>query len=103
MLIVIIGFLVFLTIASLVIGLGHRSPSVMEARIQYFKTRAVEVVEGEAELSVPCAYGGMTLGLEALAYASRSARRGRGVGRLSRRCGWRRTTPAASCRTERAC
>jgi len=53
MLIGIIGFLVFLAIVSLVFGLGRRSPSVMETRIQDFKTRAVEIVEGEADLSVP--------------------------------------------------
>src|SRR3972149_6860521 len=53
MLIPIIGVLVFLAVASLILGLARRSPSLIEARMQDFRTRAVNTVEGEADLSVP--------------------------------------------------
>jgi tight adherence protein C len=72
MLIGIIGFLVFLAIVSLVLGLGRRSPSVMETRMQDFKTRAVEIVEGEADLSVPFADRVLAPGIEALSNAATS-------------------------------
>jgi tight adherence protein C len=72
MLIVIIGFLVFLAIVSLVLGLGRRSPSVMETRIQDFRTRAVDVVEGEADLTVSFAARVLAPGIEALSNTATS-------------------------------
>lgn len=72
MLIGIIGVLVFLAVISLVLGLARRSPSVMEARIQDFRTRAVETVEGEANLGVPFADRVLVPGIEALAKAATS-------------------------------
>ncbi len=72
MLIGIIGFLVFLAVVSLVIGLARRSPSVMEARMQDFKTRTVAPIEGEADLSVPFADRVLLPGVEALANAATS-------------------------------
>jgi tight adherence protein C len=67
MLIGIIGVLVFLAVISLVVGLARRSPSMMEARMQDFRTRAVETVEGEADLGVPFADRVLVPGVEALA------------------------------------
>ncbi len=72
MLIGIIGALVFLAVISLVLGLARRSPSMMEARIQDFRTRAVETVEGEANLGVPFADRVLMPGIEALAKAATS-------------------------------
>ncbi len=67
MLIGIIGVLVFLAVISLVVGLARRSPSMMEARMQDFRTRAVETVEGESDLGVPFADRVLVPGVEALA------------------------------------
>jgi tight adherence protein C len=67
MLIGVIGVLVFLTVISLVIGLARRAPSLMETRMQDFRTRAVEVVEGEADLSIPFSDRVLAPGIEALA------------------------------------
>lgn len=67
MLIGIIGVLVFLAVISLVVGLARRSPSMMEARMQDFRTRAVATVEGEADLGVPFADRVLVPGVEALA------------------------------------
>ncbi len=67
MLIGIIGVLVFLAVISLAVGLARRSPSMMEARMQDFRTRAVETVEGEADLNVPFADRVLMPGVEALA------------------------------------
>ena len=67
MLIGIIGVLVFLAVISLALGLARRSPSMMEARMQDFRTRAVETVEGEADLGVPFADRVLVPGVEALA------------------------------------
>lgn len=67
MLIGIIGVLVFLAVISLVVGLARRSPSMIEARMQDFRTRAVETVEGEADLGVPFADRVLAPGVEALA------------------------------------
>ncbi len=72
MLIVIIGFLVFLAIVSLVLGLGRRAPSAMETRIQDFRTRAVDIVEGEADLSVSFADRVLAPGVEALSNTATS-------------------------------
>src|SRR3989304_2341121 len=72
MLISIIGFLVFTAVASLVLGLSRRSPSVMEARMQDFRTRAVTTVEEETDLAVP--FGGRVVmpALRGLANAATS-------------------------------
>ena len=67
MLIGIIGVLVFLAVISLVVGLARRSPSMIEARMQDFRTRAVETVEGESDLGVPFADRVLVPGVEALA------------------------------------
>ena len=72
MLISIIGLLVFLAIISLVIGLGRRAPSAMETRIQDFRTRAVDTVEGEADLSVSFADRVLAPGIEALSNTATS-------------------------------
>jgi tight adherence protein C len=68
----IIGVLVFLAVVSLVLGLSRRAPSLIEARMQDFRTRAVETVEGEADLSVPFADRVLVPGFEALANAAAS-------------------------------
>jgi tight adherence protein C len=72
MLVGIIGFLVFLAVASLVLGLSRRSPSVMEARMHDFRTRTTTIVEGETDLSVPFLERIMVPGLEALANVATS-------------------------------
>ncbi len=72
MLIGVIGFLVFAAVISLVLGLARRAPSVMEARMRDFRTRAVETVEGEADLSEPFAERVLSPGLEALAQLATS-------------------------------
>jgi tight adherence protein C len=69
MLIGIIGFLVFLATVSLILGLARRSPSLIEARMQDFKTRTATIVEGEADLEVPFADRVIVPGMEALANA----------------------------------
>lgn len=66
MLIPIIGFLVFMAVVSLVLGLSKRSTSVIEARMQDFRTRAVELVEGETDLETPFAERVLAPGLEAV-------------------------------------
>src|SRR3990170_7595837 len=72
MLIPIIGVLVFLAVASLLMGLARRSPSLIEARMQDFRTRTVNTVEGEADLSIPFAERVVLPGVEALANAATS-------------------------------
>src|SRR3990172_4947424 len=72
MLIPIIGVLVFLAVASLILGLARRSPSLIEARMQDFRTRAVNTVEGEADLSVPFSERVLFPSVEALANAATS-------------------------------
>lgn len=72
MIIPVIGFLVFAAVVSLVLGLGRRAPSVMEARMRDFKTRAVTTVEGEADLTEPFTDRVVLPGLEALAHAGTS-------------------------------
>ena len=57
----------FLAVISLVVGLARRSPSIMEARMQDFRTRAVATVEGESDLGVPFADRVLVPGVEALA------------------------------------
>lgn len=69
MLIGIIGVLVFLAVTSLMLGLVRRSPSLIEARMQDFKTRTATIVEGEADLEVPFADRVIVPGMEALANA----------------------------------
>lgn len=69
MLIGIIGVLVFLAVTSLMLGLARRSPSLIEARMQDFKTRTATIVEGEADLEVPFADRVIVPGMEALANA----------------------------------
>lgn len=72
MLIGIIGVLVFLAMVSLVLGLARRTPSMVETRMQDFKTRTATAVEGEADLSVPFADRVLVPGIEALANAATS-------------------------------
>ena len=72
MLIGVIGFLVFAAVVSLVLGLARRASSVMEARMQDFKTRAVAPVEGEADLSEPFAERVLVPGIETLANVATS-------------------------------
>jgi tight adherence protein C len=72
MLIGIIGLLVFATVVSLVLGLARRTPSVMEARMRDFRTRAVVAVEGETDLGEPFAERVLVPGLEALAHVATS-------------------------------
>jgi len=72
MLIGVIGLLVFAAVVSLVLGLARRAPSLMEARMQDFKTRAVDAVEGETDLSEPFAERVLAPGLETLAQAATS-------------------------------
>ncbi len=72
MLIPIVGVLVFLAVASLILGLARRSPSLIEARMQDFRTRAVNVVEGEADLNVPFSERVLLPSVEALANAATS-------------------------------
>jgi tight adherence protein C len=67
MLIGIIGVLVFLAVASMVLGLARRSPSAMEVRMQDFRSRTATVVEGETDLTVPFADRVLLPGVEALA------------------------------------
>jgi len=72
MLIPIIGVLVFLAVASLILGLAQRSPSLIEARMQDFRTRTVNAVEGESDLSVPFSERVLLPSVEALANAATS-------------------------------
>lgn len=72
MLIGLIGFLIFATVVSLVIGLARRTPSVMEARMQDFRTRTVTTVEDETDLSVPFADRVVVPAIEALSSAATS-------------------------------
>src|SRR3972149_7956503 len=67
-----IGFLVFTAVASLVLGLSRRSPSVMEARMQDFRTRAVTTVEEETDLAVPFGERVVMPAIEGLANAATS-------------------------------
>jgi len=67
-----IGFLVFAAVVSLVLGLARRASSVMEARMQDFRTRAVAPVEGETDLSEPFAERVLLPGLEGLANVATS-------------------------------
>lgn len=73
MLIGLIGFLVLAAVVSLVLGLARRSPSVMEARMQDFRTRAVTAVEDETDLSVPFMERILVPAAETLASAATSA------------------------------
>jgi tight adherence protein C len=68
----IVGFLVFAAVVCLVLGLGRRAPSVMEARMRDFRTRAVAAVEGETDLNEPFTDRVVMPGLEALAHAGTS-------------------------------
>jgi tight adherence protein C len=68
----IIGALVFLTVVTLVMGLASRRTSLMEARMQDFRTRTAAAVEGESDLSVPFADRVLLPGIEALAHAATS-------------------------------
>jgi tight adherence protein C len=72
MLIGVIGFLVFAAVVSLVLGLARRTSSVMEARMQDFRTRAVAPIEGETDLSEPFAERVLVPGIEALAKVATS-------------------------------
>ena len=72
MLIGAIGLLVFAAVVSLVLGLARRAPSVMEARMRDFRTRAIDAVEGETDLSEPFAERVLVPSLEALARAATS-------------------------------
>jgi len=72
MLIPIIGVLVFLAVASLIMGLARRSPSLIEARMQDFRTRTANTVEGEADLNVPFSERVLLPSVEAMANAATS-------------------------------
>jgi len=72
MLIGVIGLLVFAAVVSLVLGLARRAPSLMEARMRDFRTRAVVSVEGETDLSEPFAERVLAPGLETLAQVATS-------------------------------
>ena len=72
MLIPIIGVFVFLAVASLIMGLARRSPSLIEARMQDFRTRTVNTVEGEADLDIPFSERVLLPSVEALANAATS-------------------------------
>jgi tight adherence protein C len=72
MFIAIIGALVFLTVVTLVMGVSQRRTSLMEARMQDFRTRTVSAVEGEADLNIPFADRVLLPGVEALAHAATS-------------------------------
>jgi tight adherence protein C len=72
MFIAIIGALVFLSVVTLVLGMASRRTSLMEARMQDFRTRTASVVEGEADLTVPFADRVLVPGVEALANAATS-------------------------------
>jgi tight adherence protein C len=68
----VIGLLVFAAVVSLVLGLARRTPSVMEARMHDFRTRAVAPVEGETDLTQPFAERVLVPSLETLAQAATS-------------------------------
>jgi tight adherence protein C len=68
----VIGLLVFAAVVSLVLGLARRTPSVMEARMRDFRTRAVAPVEGETDLTQPFAERVLVPSLETLAQAATS-------------------------------
>ena len=68
----IIGALVFLSVVTLILGLASRRTSLMEARMQDFRTRTATAVEGEADLTVPFADRVLVPGVEALAQAATS-------------------------------
>src|SRR3990172_2834662 len=72
MLIPIVGVLIFLAVTCLILGLARRSPSLIEARMQDFRTRAVNTVEGEADLDVPFSDRVLLPSIEALANAATS-------------------------------
>src|SRR3989304_3349398 len=72
MLIPIIGVLVFLAVGSLIMGLARRSPSLIEARMQDFRTRTANTVEGEADLDIPFSERVLLPSVEALANAATS-------------------------------
>jgi tight adherence protein C len=63
---------VFATVVSVVLGLARRTPSVMEARMRDFRTRAVVAVEGETDLGEPFAERVLMPGLETLAHVATS-------------------------------
>jgi tight adherence protein C len=72
MLIGVIGFTVFLAVVSLVFGLSRRGTSVMEARMQDFRTRTTTAVEGETDLGVPFAERVLLPSIETVAHAATS-------------------------------
>jgi tight adherence protein C len=69
---VIIGFMVFLAVVSLVLGLTRRTTSVMESRMQDFRTRTVQAVEGETDLTVPFSERVLLPSMETMAHAATS-------------------------------
>jgi len=85
MLIPIIGVLVFLAVASLILGLAQHSPSLIEARMQDFRTRTVNAVEGEADLTVPFSERVLLPGVEALANAATSVLPARVLANIEKR------------------
>src|SRR3972149_626339 len=85
MLIPIIGVLVFLAVASLILGLARRSPSLIEARMQDFRTRTVNAVEGESDLSTPFAERVVLPSVEALANAATSVLPARVLANIEKR------------------
>src|SRR3972149_3863257 len=87
MLIPIIGVLVFLAVASLILGLARRSPSLIEARMQDFRTRTVNMVEGEADLSVPFSERVLLPSVESLANAAMSVLPARVLANIEKQLG----------------
>ena len=71
MLIVLIGALIFGAVGLLVLGLGQRSPTAIETRIQDFRNRAV-MTEEETDLSTPFADRVVRPGIEAIARGASS-------------------------------
>ena len=73
MLIAVIALSVFGSVALLVVGLGQRrAPSVMETRIQDFRSRAVALGEDETDLSIPFTDRVLGPSMEAVARAAGS-------------------------------
>lgn len=71
MLVVVIALSVFGAVALSVLGVARRSPSAMEARIQDFRSRAVDL-EVETDLSIPFTDRVLKPGMEGLARVASS-------------------------------
>ncbi|HEU4759522.1 MAG TPA: type II secretion system F family protein [Dehalococcoidia bacterium] len=67
MLIAIIGALIFGSVALAIVGLGRRSPTAIESRIQDFRSRAAVTAEEETDLSTPFGDRVVRPGIESVA------------------------------------